>query len=77
MIDYKAGTQKRTALHLAVLSSTAQAVQMLLDYGANPNEKDASGTTARQMAIHMVASHISGNPKGDDKQEILDRIRGR
>lgn len=74
LIDERAGAVSRTALHLAVVSGTAHAVKILLDYGANPRLADKNGNTAIMLAIKGAAKMTIDPEKIEDHVEIMDRL---
>ena len=72
-IDQGAGTQNRTALHHAVTSGTAQAVELLLDYGASPLAKDKQGHNALHHALASAEKLTSVRPI-EDHVEVMERL---
>ncbi|KAH8647083.1 hypothetical protein BGZ60DRAFT_438065 [Tricladium varicosporioides] len=78
-VDEKAGALKRTPLHWAANSGTAQAVDMLLKYKASPTLEDGKGHSAIALAI-MNAGKLttdainSESNKIDDHIEIMQRL---
>ncbi|OJD37375.1 serine threonine protein kinase [Diplodia corticola] len=48
-LDEWAGTQRRTALHLAVVAGVSLAVEILLEKGADPRRRDADGRDAMAL----------------------------
>jgi len=57
-----------TALHLAVAAECADGVQKLLGHGANPNQRDAAGRSALDVAGHM--------PHAADIVRLLSKVAG-
>ena len=45
-------------IHIAILSKQRQALQILLEHGANPDDKTASGATPAQLAVDNDASTL-------------------
>ncbi|KAK2609804.1 hypothetical protein N8I77_003284 [Diaporthe amygdali] len=74
LIDERAGAVSRTALHLAVVSGTAHAVKLLLDYGANPRLADKNVNTAIMLAIKGAAKMTNDPEKIEDHVEIMNRL---
>ncbi|KAL1853276.1 hypothetical protein Daus18300_011844 [Diaporthe australafricana] len=73
-IDERAGALSRTALHLAIISGTAHAVKLLLDYGADPLLADKNGNTAIMLAIKGAAKMTTDPEKIEDHVEVMDRL---
>ncbi|KAI1459335.1 hypothetical protein F4805DRAFT_421190 [Annulohypoxylon moriforme] len=72
IINEPAGESKRTPLHWAIVMGTAQAVDMLLKYGASPEIKDGVGDNAIAFAIRNAQKLVSGNSSHiDDHVEIM------
>ncbi|KAF3808332.1 hypothetical protein GCG54_00006954 [Colletotrichum gloeosporioides] len=78
-VNEPSGSDKRTALHRAVASGTAQAVEILLRYHADPDIKDGSGKSARDLAVEHAASltqdvNKTYDTRIDDHMEIMERL---
>ncbi|KAK1980208.1 ankyrin repeat-containing domain protein [Colletotrichum cereale] len=78
-VDEPAGQNRRTALHRAVVTGTAQAVEMLLRHGASPSLQEASGKDARDLAVAHAADLTRDATKSpdrriDDHVEIMERL---
>ncbi|KAF6786396.1 nacht and wd domain protein [Colletotrichum sojae] len=78
-VDEPAGQDRRTALHRAVATGTAQAVEMLLARGASPTLRDGSGRDARALAVEDAARLTRDGGKVldrriDDHVEIMERL---
>ncbi|KAF6809739.1 dual specificity mitogen-activated protein kinase kinase 1 [Colletotrichum plurivorum] len=78
-VDEPAGQDRRTALHRAVATGTAQAVEMLLARGASPTLRDGSGRDARALAVENAAKLTRDGGKVldrriDDHVEIMERL---
>lgn len=67
LVDEPAGALKRTALHLAVISGTAHAVDMLIQHGAFTKKKDKQGDDAITLAVQHAAKLVN------DPSKTLDR----
>lgn len=67
LVDEPAGALKRTALHLAVISGTAHAVDMLIQHGASAKKKDKQGDDAITLAVQHAAKLVN------DPSKTLDR----
>lgn len=72
-VDERAGAQGRTALHLAVKSGTAQAVELLLAHGASPLVEDACGRDALHLALASAGKLVSTRPV-EDHVEVMERL---
>ncbi|KAG9233459.1 hypothetical protein BJ875DRAFT_485139 [Amylocarpus encephaloides] len=70
-VDEKAGALRRTALHWAVNSGTAQAVEMLLRYKASPTIKDRDGNDAIALAIKN-ADKLTTDTKKSESERLDD-----
>lgn len=64
-------TRGRTALHLAAENGHDAAVRMLVEYGANPSDKDIAGLTALQYAMTLPSYKFKNQENG----VVKDRIR--
>ncbi|KAH0429343.1 hypothetical protein CcaCcLH18_08465 [Colletotrichum camelliae] len=78
-VNEPSGSDKRTALHRAVASGTAQAVEILLRYKADPDIKDGSGKSARDLAVEHAANLTQDvnkvyDARIDDHMEIMERL---
>lgn len=69
LIDFQGGAMKQTALHHAVKSKAMAAVDILLDYSANPDVKDSEGVTARDL----VKKH-QGKETNEEHRRIWQRL---
>lgn len=74
LIDERAGGLRRTALHLASTSGTAHAVELLLDYGADPLLGDKNGDTAIMLAIKGANKMTADSHRIEDHVEVMDRL---
>ena len=50
--------EKYRPIHVAILSKQRQALQILLEHGANPDDKTTSGATPAQLAVDNDASTL-------------------
>jgi ankyrin repeat protein len=78
-VDERAGVQCRTALHWAVCSGTAHAVQVLLERGANVASTDSTGHDAIGLAIQNAGKLTANrnrpeNERLDDHVDIMERL---
>ena len=71
----KRDSNKRTALHWAVLSDNSSIVSMLLDKGADPNLKDSDGKTPLYFATIKANYYIIKNliRKGGDVKILYNK----
>lgn len=74
LIEETAGALSRTALNLAVISGTAHAVKLPLDYWADPLFADKNGDTAIKLAIRGAAKMTADPDKIEDHVEVMDRL---
>ncbi|RYP40994.1 hypothetical protein DL767_001310 [Monosporascus sp. MG133] len=73
-IDQRAGAQGRTALHHAVISGTAQAVELLLKYGASALATDARGHDALHHALTSAEKLTSDARPIEGHVEIMEQL---
>ncbi|KAI1446396.1 hypothetical protein F5Y02DRAFT_382788 [Annulohypoxylon stygium] len=72
IIDEPAGELKRTPLHRAIATGTAQAVDMLIKSGASTQIQDSKGNDAIAIAIKNVDKLVAGTSSNiDDHVEIM------
>jgi ankyrin repeat protein len=72
--DDAAGALNRTALHHAVVSGTAQAVDMLLSHGASPFLEDKDRRNAIALTFRHVGRLGADPGRVEDHTEIMERL---
>jgi serine/threonine protein kinase/ankyrin repeat protein len=71
-VNEKAGVKEQTALHYAVNAGVYWAVDMLLEYGADPTCKDSEDRDALALAQSWTEENTL---KSDDRESIVSRLR--